>query len=150
MKSFKILFTLILALTALTVNAQYSESELQDLYMDMLEDEEIEGWIDSDGDVQFEYNERTFFIEVNENDPEFYRIVLFNIWPIESSAEHMQALQAVDAVNRDAKVAKAYTINDNVWIAVELFIDSPLEAKSIFRRCLDSIESAVEAFVEEM
>ena len=62
----------------------------------------------------------------------------------------MKALLAVDAVNRQQKVAKAYTYKDNVWISIELFIDSPLEAANTFDRCMSAMDSAVENFVEEM
>lgn len=143
-------FTLLFLFTTTLVSAQYSESELQDTFMSMLADHGIEGWIDSDGDVQFTYNDRNYFVEVNEDDPEFYRVVLFNIWPIESNSEAVEVAFAVDAVNRDQKVAKAYTIDDNVWIGVELFIENPGQAKAVFQRSLDVIESSVDVFVSNM
>lgn len=144
------LLTLLFLLTTTIVSAQYTESQLQNIFTTMLEENGMEGWIDSDGDVQFTYNDRNYFIEVNEDDPEFYRIVLSNIWPIESNSEAIEVLFAVDAVNRKQKVAKAYTNNDNVCIAVELFIDNPLEAKPVFMRSLSSIESSIDVFVSEM
>lgn len=147
----KSLFAALLLLGSTVVFAQdYSESELQNMYMDFLKDEGIEGWVDSDGDVQFEYNERNYFIEVNENDNEFFRVVLFNIWPIESNSEAVQVAFACDAVNREMKVAKAYTTSDNVWIACELFVGRPEHFKPVFMRCLSSIDSGVDKFVEEM
>ena len=76
--------------------AQWSESKLQTLYLDFLSGEGMEGSIDADGDVQFRYNDRTYFIEVNEEDNEFFRVVLPNIWPIESVSEGLQVVQACD------------------------------------------------------
>lgn len=127
-----------------------TEAQLQENFMEFLEDEGLEGWVDSDGDVQFEYNERNYFIEVNEGDPEFFRLVLFNIWPIESQSEAVQVSFAVDAVNREMKVVKAYTTNDNVWIAMEVFLADIDDYKSFFMRGLDVIDSAVDTFVGEM
>lgn len=147
------LFAAVLGLMVFSTSAQaqdWSESDLQELYMKFLEKEGIEGWIDSDGDVQFEYNDRSYFIEVNEDDNEFFRVVLFNIWPIESQTEAIQVALACDAVNREMKVAKAYTTNDNVWIACELFVGNPSNFKPVFLRCLSSIESGVDTFVGEM
>lgn len=130
---------------------EWSESRLQKLYLDHLKDEGIEGWVDSDGDVQFKYGDRTYFIEVNENDPEFFRVVLFNIWPIESEAERVQVQNACDAVNRSLKCTKAYTTsNDNVWLAVELFVGRPDYFMPVFRRSLDVINQGVDRFVENM
>lgn len=137
----------------LSVGAQaqnWTESKLQKLYTGYLSDMDLNNWVDDDGDVQFEYNDHTYFIDVSESDPEFFRVVLFNIWPIESISENVQVLMAVDAVNRQQKVCKAYTINDNVWIATELFVADPADFKPVFQRSLDVIESSVEVFVENM
>lgn len=128
----------------------WSESELQEMYMDFLSDNGMEGWIDSDGDVQFDYNDRTYFIEVNEGDNEFFRVVLYNIWPIESNSEAVEVAFACDAVNREMKVTKAYTTNDNVWLACELFVGRPEAFKPVFMRCLEVIEQGVDTFVENM
>ena len=133
-----------------TAQAQWSESQLQEMYLNFLEEEEMTGTIDSDGDVQFSYNDRTYFIEVNEEDNEFFRVVLPNIWPIESMQEGLQVVQACDVVNRSMKCTKAYVTNDDVWIAVELFLGSPDDFEAVFERCLEAIEQGLETFVEEM
>lgn len=133
-----------------TVQAQWTEAKLQTMYVNFLTGEGIEGTIDDDGDVQFEYNERTYFLEVNESDTEFFRLVLANIWPIESINEGLEAVQACDVVNRTMKCTKAYVSNDNIWVAVELFVERPDDFQGVFQRCLVAIENGVEAFVEEM
>ena len=130
--------------------AQWSESKLQTMYLDFLESEGMSGTIDGDGDVQFTYSDRTYFIEVNEDDNEFFRVVLPNIWPIESVQEGLEVVQACDEVNRSMKCTKAYVTNDDVWIAVELFVGSPTDFKPVFGRCLNAIEQGLETFVEEM
>ncbi len=150
----RVLIIPILAILAFSTSAfsqDYSESELQNIFMEMLSDEGMEGWIDSDGDVQFTYNDHSYFIEVNEDDNEFVRVVLFNIWPIESQSEAVQVAFAVDAVNREKKVAKAYSTNsDNVEIATELFINSPYDVHGVFMRCLRAIEGGLDQFISEM
>lgn len=142
------LFSVLIFSTA--AQAQWSESKLQTMYIDFLEGEGLEGTIDRDGDVQFSYSDRTYFIEVNEDDNEFFRVVLPNIWPIESVQEGLQVVQACDEVNRTMKCTKAYVTNDDVWIAVELFVGSPDDFKSVFTRCLSAIEQGLETFVDEM
>lgn len=143
------LFTLLLVLP--TTSFAQTEDELQQKFLKFLDrGMGIEGWVDSDGDVQFEYNEKTYFIEVNESDPQFFRLVLFNIWPIESISEQAQVLAAVDAVNRQQKVIKAYTTNDNVWIAMEVFLNDIDDYEAFLERGLDVIEGGVDVFVGEM
>ncbi|MEL6658818.1 MAG: YbjN domain-containing protein [Bacteroidota bacterium] len=133
-----------------TAQAQWTESQLQKMYLDYLETKGITGSVDSDGDVAFNYEDHSYFIEVNEGDNEFFRVVLPNIWPIESVQEGLQVVQACDAVNRSMKCTKAYVTNDDVWIAVELFLGSPDDFKSVFDRCMQAIERGLETFVEEM
>ncbi len=133
-----------------TAAAQWTEAKLQKLYVDALRGEGMTGKVDDDGDVQFTYNDHTYFIEVNEDDTEFFRVVLPNIWPIESIQEHGQVLSACDAVNKGLKTVKAYVTNDDVWIAVEMFVSRPDNFQPVLKRCLDVIEAAVDKFVEEM
>ena len=134
-------FVFLGAISITTTQAQdWSEERLQNMYMDFLSDEGIEGWVDSDGDVQFEYDDRNYFIEVNEDDNEFFRVVLFNIWPIESNSESVEAAFACNEVNTQMKVTKAYITNDNVWIACELFVGRPDQFKPVFTRCLKVID----------
>ena len=89
-------------------------------------------------------------MEVNENDNEFFRVVLFNIWPIESDSEYVEAAVAVNEVNKQMKVAKAYITDDNVWVACELFVGSPENFRPVWQRCMDVIDQGVDTFVEGM
>lgn len=143
---------LLLACMALphAAQAQWTEAKLQKLYIDALRGEGMTGKVDADGDVQFTYSDHTYFIEVNEGDTEFFRVVLPNIWPIESIQEHGQVLMACDAVNKSLKTVKAYVANDDVWIAVEMFVSRPDNFQPVFKRCLNVIEAAVDKFVEAM
>ena len=122
------------------------------MYIKHLDDAGITGgFVDSDGDVQFKYNDRNYFVEVNENDLEFFRVVLFNIWPIESATESAQAALAVNEVNKELKVVKAYITNsDNVWMACELFVGEPDAFRPVFDRCLKVIDDGVDTFVDKM
>jgi len=149
-KSLLISLLLLLISSFSEVYAQYSTEELRSIYISLLQEHDLEGWVDEDGDVQFEYESKSYFLGVDPNDPEFFRVVMFNIWPIESNLEASQVVLALDAVNRAHKVVKGYTIDDNVWLAVELFISNPTDASDIFERSLDELESAVNTFISEM
>ena len=141
---------LLVGSTTIAHAQEWSEQRIQEMYLEFLQENGMEGTVDSDGDVQFSYNDHTYFVEVNENDPEFFRVVLFNIWPIESVEEALQVNNACNEVNRAMKCTKAYVTNDNVWLAVELFVGSPDAFKPVFMRSLRVIEDGVETFVENM
>ena len=141
----------LLAFAPVAQAQSWSESELQEMYMKFLSDEGIDdAFIDSDGDVQFTFSGHNMYIEVNEDDNEFFRVVAFNLWPIESQTEAVQVAFAVDAVNRERFVAKAYTLDDNVWIACEAFFGRPEQFKPVFMRMLREIERGIDVFVENM
>lgn len=130
----------------------WSETELQEMFMGYLEDNGYDdAFIDDDGDVQFTYNDHEYFIETNEDNNQFFRVVLWNFWPIESITESVQAAFACNEVNKERLVAKAYITNDDqVWIACEAFFDSPDQFKPVFERMLEQIELGIDTFVGAM
>jgi hypothetical protein len=127
-----------------------SKAQLQRLYTDYLSEEGYRPEVDSDGDVRFKREGRLYFIGVSEEDPEFFRVVLANIWPIESEKERAQVLVAADESNAKSKVAKVYTVRDNVWVCVELFVARPEDFKGVFRRAMSALDNGVAIFVEKM
>ncbi|MEL6593054.1 MAG: YbjN domain-containing protein [Bacteroidota bacterium] len=155
-KRYLILSLLIFGLTSLTFaqkgkSNDWTEKSLQKLYVDYLESEGISPTIDSDGDIQFKYERYTYFIDVDESDTEFFRIVLYNVWPIESVTEALQVTQACSYVNRKIKCVKIYpTTNDNVWVSTELFVGSPEDFKDSFWRCIKVINDGTTSFAQQM
>jgi hypothetical protein len=145
-----ILIVLVLATGFSLPLAAQTETELQELYTNILDQISVEAEVDGDGDIQFEYKDHSYFLEVNEGDTEFYRLVLPNIWPIESELERLKVFKAVNEVNKTKKVAKAYAVNDNVWITVEMFIDKPDNFIGSLERQFKVISEAVDTFVEAM
>jgi len=135
----------------LTYGQYMSQSEKQDFYIGLLEGQGIKGSIDSDGDVQFIYNEHEYFIGTSSDDQQFVNIVLFNLWEIESDEERRSALFACSTVSEKIKVVKAYIVDNNVWFAYEFLIPNlkDLDAK-YFKKIIGLIEDASATFVDEM
>lgn len=112
------------------------------LHFDFLVSEGYRPERDEDGDLRFRHEGRTLFLFRYEKDPEYFRVALPGAWECESPEEEARALQAVNAVNRDLKVAKAVLVDGVVWISVEGFFDPPDSFRPVFTRCLDAIGSA--------
>ena len=152
MKLFKLTFLAaafgVVTLVPFQSSAQ-SNAELQMMYMNILNRYGLEGTVDSDGDVRFNYDDKTYFIEVDQDDAEFFRLVLANIWPIEDELERLQVKNALDVANAKVKVGKGFIVRDNVWISVEAFHE-PGEFDEFFERYLDVIDLFVRHYVEEM
>lgn len=150
MNSKTIFFALSLLLgTAASLPAQTNE-EIQLMYLSFLEKQGIEGTVDSDGDVQFTVDDLTYFFGVDAEDPDFFRLALPNIWPIESEMERLRALKAMDSANARIKVAKIYMVNDNIWAGVEGLQRQVGDFEGYFDRSMELIRQCIDYFKEAM
>lgn len=59
-------------------------------------------------------------------------------------------LAACDAATGETKVAKIFTVRDNVWGTIELFLERPEYFRGVFQRCMRALNVAVATFVEKM
>ncbi len=150
--SFVGLLGLLFFLTAGTrvLHAQMSKDQLQELYVKYLREEGYLPKVDEDGDVQFKREGFTYFISVNENDLEFFGLMLPNIWEIASDEERLYALFACNEATANTKVAKAQVVGDNVWISAEIFLERPEDFSKVLDRIFMSMDTALDTFVETM
>ncbi|HOZ41042.1 MAG TPA: hypothetical protein PLL25_09575 [Flavobacteriales bacterium] len=146
-----LLFALTLTLLATAQKGEGpSKKDLQKTYLEHLNGEGFRPVLDKDGDVEFKYEGKTYFLSVTPDDPVFFRLILPNIWPIESEPERTQVHIAVYHVNAEAKVAKAYIAQEDVWLAIECFLPEAGDFKAIFPRSLEALDGAVDLFVMKM
>jgi len=131
-----------------------TEASLQQEYQTFLQGKGYTTTVDSDGDIRFQHTHNQYtlnlFVETNEQDPTFFRMAVYNIWPIESAAERVKVLEACNVVNDALKVVKMYVTNDNVWIAIELYSPNVTDYRAIFDRSMRTIDDAVDRFVAAM
>ena len=143
----------LLAMSA-SVHAQegteYTKSDLQDIYVSFLKSEGYMASIDGDGDVTFKREGKEYFIGVDERDPQFFRLVIPNIWPIENEAERQKVLIAAHHSTAVAKCAKVFMVKDNVWVSIEIFVNSPEDFRPLFNRSISALQTGVGSFVEKM
>jgi hypothetical protein len=149
---FSRLFSLAFALIALvpSAHAQLSDAELQQLYTTYLDGRGLANWVDGDGDVQFELDNRTYYIGTNEGDDQFFNLVAYQIWPIESDTERFNTLNAMQAISAGQKVIKGYFSGDNVSLACEIFLPTADAFPQVFDRCTSALDSSVDVFVDNM
>ncbi|AWI08499.1 T3SS (YopN, CesT) and YbjN peptide-binding chaperone 1 [Ereboglobus luteus] len=127
-----------------------TREELQKLYMDALEQQGYRPELDQDGDVRFRHEGNSYFIEVREDDPMFFRVVMPNFWDIESPKERARIIEAANITCSDIKVAKVFIVRNDTWCAVELFLPEQELFAPILQRCLIAIRAAVNTFTEHM
>ena len=104
--------------------------------------------IDGDGDIHFKYEGINLYFTVDNNDQKYFRLIMPNIYQLEGN--RTKVLEAINTVARDLKVIKAYLIEDRLWLAVELFIDSTPELEDFFPRCMGLLKAGREKIAEEI
>lgn len=125
----------------------WDKAALQQMYVDFLAGEGYRPEVDGDGDVVFKKEGRTYYIMVDDRDPEFFRLAFPAIWQIDDEEERSRVLIAAEEANRNCKVAKTYIMGGNrVWVNTELFVAQPEDFKRVFTRALSSADYGATVF----
>lgn len=119
-----------------------------DLVKDWLASEGYKYNIDSDGDLIFMYQGFGMWVRADENDPLFLSIVMPNIYEVDNDYDKVQ--RALNQLNSSIKTVKGFVVNDNVWLAIEMYIDSSPEMDDFLERCLDILIAGGRKFAEEL
>ncbi len=122
------------------------------MYVDYLTREGYRPTIDSDGDVVFMHEGGTYYIEIDTNDPQYFRLVFPNFWSIESGDELARVMVAANYATMRTKSAKIYVRGDgqNTVASIELFFARPEQFQEVFRRALSALQAGVINFREKM
>lgn len=121
-----------------------------DVFLDFLKEEGFTPKVDDDGDIVFKREGLTYILFVNEDDEEFVRIDLPNVWEIESLGERQMVMAAAAEVNRQVKVAKVVPMGDNVWVSAQLLVDPIENVSKILPRAMNVLSLAVREFSDAM
>lgn len=148
---------LIILLTGITfsVSAQFdAQTQIkrkltQDRYMAFLNDKGYSPEVDSDGDIKFTYNSRSYYITIDNEEDRFFRLARLANLKLESTTEITRAREICHDITQDVKVAKVYWLKNIIWVSSELLMPDKGSYELIFDRCLELTESAYLKFVKE-
>lgn len=129
-----------------------TREERVELYLEYLTDEGYRPQRDADGDVVFKAEGLTYYLIVDEQDAQYFRLLHPNFWSIDSPEELLQAFEAASFASRQTKVAKVYLRDDakNTSASVEMFLDPPDSFRLIFSRSMSAMRTCVNHFKEKM
>ena len=127
-----------------------NKTAMQKMYTEYLKSEGYPVELDDDGDVLFKFEGNTYFIQIDPEDTDFFRIVLPNFWPVKDDSERQKVLEAVNYANAESKTSKLFIVRDNVWASIELFVTAPEDFKTIFKRSMSALQYGVYNFVMKM
>lgn len=129
-------------------------AQFQAMYLDYVKAQGYEASVDSEGDIQIKDGRFTYFILVNENDPTFFGLYLPNVYSINTETSDIEYLlkviDIVQSLTLDIKGMKVVIAQDNVWLAVEMFVEKPSDFKGVFGRVMSVMEYTRERFKEEL
>ncbi|MDR2529673.1 MAG: hypothetical protein LBD04_11785 [Synergistaceae bacterium] len=145
-----LVFFALLLIGALPVLGE--ESPLANMYVEYLKSEGYSPEVDKDGDVVFKYEGRTYYIGIDDDDPEFFIVVYPNFWEIESDAEKELALEIARKVTDTKKLAKVHLSGQgtNVSVRAGTLLKEPEDFKHVLPRMLNAIAIARQEFVKGM
>ena len=106
-----------------------------DLVENWLKDQGFRSERDSDGDLRFRYEGVNLFCCKDDNDKQFLRIIMPGIYKVDG--DRTRVLEAINTISRDIKAIKAFLVEDHLWLAIEMFIDSTPDIDDFIERCLD-------------
>lgn len=104
--------------------------------------------LDEDGDIVFKCEGRTYYVILDGNDEQFFRLVFPNFWSIGDEDERARVMSAAQAATAKTKVAKIFPVKDDTWASVELFLPSAEAFNAVFSRSMSALRAAVQTFRE--
>jgi hypothetical protein len=118
--------------------------------LDHMAAEGFEPALDSDGDIVFEYGGLDFLLCFHADDPSFGKLILPNVWEMETPADMQQSLAVMDYLNRKMKVVKVHTYQDQVLFTAELLLDQQSRWTEYLVRAMRAMVHALGLFLLEM
>ncbi|CAJ0816187.1 T3SS (YopN, CesT) and YbjN peptide-binding chaperone 1 [Ralstonia flaminis] len=118
--------------------------------LDYLHAEGYPAELDEDGDIRFKREGMTYALCFDNDDPDFAKLILPNVWSIDSEPEMRQALVALDEVNRRMKLVKVHTQAGSVWFTIELLLDEQIAWERRLPRAVRATARAVAMFTDTM
>lgn len=106
--------------------------------------------VDNDGDIVFKREGMNYALCFDREDPEFSKLLLPNVWRIDTPEERAFVLHAMNEINRRYKAIKIHTEDDQVWLAVEMWLVDQADWAVHLPRAVRALSHALFRFAEQM
>ncbi|MFZ6693057.1 hypothetical protein [Undibacterium sp. SXout20W] len=131
-------------------NIPMTQESHVDYLLNYLLNEGFSAIVDADGDITFKFEGLDYALCFDEDDADFAKIILPNIWQIKDQSELNQAMCMLDNVNRKMKVVKGYTTRDTVWFAAEVLFSERTQLAIFIKRIIRALAHAGRIFAAGM
>lgn len=106
-----------------------------DLVKDYLASEGFRYEEDELGNIHFRYKGFNLFCVNDEKDSSYLQIMIPNIYDVKE--DRIKGLEVANKITRDTKVLKAVLVENQLWLSIELLLDTTPNIKDFFMRCVD-------------
>lgn len=121
-----------------------------DFLLDHLRGEGYQARLDSDGDIAFRFEGMSYALCFDDDDAQFGKLILPNVWAIDSPEELQRVLAALDEVNRRVKLVKGHAVRGQVWFCIEMLLADQRHWAGFVSRGMRAISHAASMFAAEM
>lgn len=109
---------------------------LSEIYSELLREEGYRPRIDEDGDVIFKREGVTYYISIQEDDREYFRLVYPNFYRIKDDDNRLQILEICNQLSVENKVVKVTERRGWVSAAVEVLCATPESISELLPRMI--------------
>lgn len=104
---------------------------------------------ENNGNILFKYQMAGFLYINNDEDQEFFQLIMPNICDVTEENREL-ILEAANSNNQGIKVVKTCVFNDSVWLFFENFLDSSPDISDILPRALNALQGARQEFYKQL
>lgn len=127
-----------------------TSTPVTEFLLDHLRTEGYQASLDSDGDIAFRFEGMSYALCFDEDDEQFGKLILPNVWSIDSPEELQRVLAALDEVNRRIKLVKGHAVRGQVWFCIEMLLADQRHWAVFVARATRAISHAASMFAAEM
>ena len=123
-----------------------TKKEIADKYLCYLKTAGYVAEITPTTDVHFKKDEGSFLIIIDEKDETFLQIAFPSFFGITGEDDRAKANAACSKACSGSKAAKVFSMGNDVWATVEIFLPEPDNFHVVFGRCLSALIHGVQMF----
>ncbi len=109
-------------------------------YLEILSEEGFRPVVEDNGGIGFKYEGIKFVVDVQEDDPEYFRILHMYIWVAQSNKERVKAERVAVEIMNTYKVIKILQWDNGFVATIEMFVPSLDVIQPVLNRILNMLK----------
>ena len=119
-------------------------------YLEILSEEGFRPVLDDSGGINFKYEGVNYVVDVQEDDPEYFRILYIYIWVAQSNEERLKAERVAGKIMNSYKVVRILQWDNGFVATIEMFLPSVDVIRPVLNRILSLLKFIGKEFSDLM